>query len=183
VETWDGLWGLLMALTVYRAARWFRHYNTQSRGLDKESPLVTAEPEGDSDRRSAIAMLESSDPWPDEVAEMLETAREILQPLPESQRRVIELGLLGYDDDAIGEEAGRTRARVVQFREDLIGELEKAFDNLRGSESANAPPGCPRWWAMVPRRCPEVARRALSSGQIAVDDAAFMGLGQGQPAE
>jgi DNA-directed RNA polymerase specialized sigma24 family protein len=136
VESWDGLWGLLMGLTVYRAARWFRHYNTQSRDLDKESPLPATEPGGESDQQSAIAMLESSDPRPDEVAEMLETVREILQRMPESQRRVIELGLLGYDDDAIGEEAGRTRARVGQIRADLAGELEKALDDLRNSGSA-----------------------------------------------
>jgi RNA polymerase sigma-70 factor (ECF subfamily) len=129
VASWDGLWGLLMALTVYRAARKARHFRTQSRDLSREVPLA-AVADNDDDRPSAQNPPVDPEPRPDEVAELLDTLRAKLQALPESQRRVIELGLLGFDDEAIGAEAHRTRARVGQIRDDLVQEVQDALTDF-----------------------------------------------------
>jgi RNA polymerase sigma-70 factor (ECF subfamily) len=129
LPSWDALWGLLMTLTVYRVARLDRHFSTLSRDPRREVPLAAVPADGD-DRASALAPPVDPHPRPDEVAELLETVRDKLRHLPESQRRVVELGLLGLDDDAIGAQAGRTRVRVAQIREDMARELAAAVDGL-----------------------------------------------------
>jgi RNA polymerase sigma-70 factor (ECF subfamily) len=130
LASWDALWGLLMAMTVYRAAKWHQVFDTEKRKISREVPLAAVTADGDDDRPSAQHPPVDPAPRPDEVAELLETVRERLQALPESKRRVIELGLLGFDDEVIGAEAGRTRARVGQIRDDLVQEVQDALNDF-----------------------------------------------------
>jgi hypothetical protein len=52
---------------------------------------------------------------------------EQVRGLDDRQRRIIVLGLLGFDDTQIGEEVGRTEYRVRQVRDGFVGRVQQAL--------------------------------------------------------
>jgi DNA-directed RNA polymerase specialized sigma24 family protein len=113
---WDALWGLLMVMTVYRVCKLDRYLKAGVRDRDRTVPL--REEVG-----GPAEALRDPQPTPLETAELAETVRRWTGGLREDQRRVVELGLQGYDDEAVGRALNRTRARVRQIRGDLMDDL------------------------------------------------------------
>jgi RNA polymerase sigma-70 factor (ECF subfamily) len=121
--SWDDLWGLLITLTVHRVCKWNEHFQALKRSLDRETPLELPHGDAEKDRPSPASELVARTPTPEEVAQLGELVSEKLAAMGEAQRRVIELGLLGYTDAEISNQAGRTEARVRQVRSDFVQEL------------------------------------------------------------
>jgi RNA polymerase sigma-70 factor (ECF subfamily) len=120
--TWDSLWGLLVTLTVCRCSKWYQHYAAQKRDVNRDAALPSAVAADD----ERVGYREPADPGPtpEEAALLTEMVNEMLRGLDDKQRRIIVLGLLGFDDGHIGQEVGRTEYRVRQVRDGFIGRVQ-----------------------------------------------------------
>ncbi len=133
LESWEAVWALLFRLTCFRACKWHDHYAAQKRDVGLEKPLPgERRPDGDG---PAAPGLPGAGPTPAEVAALLDTVEENLRGLSERDRRMIRLGLLGYEDEEIGTEAGSTEYRVELARKDFLALLNRL---LRGDADGPA---------------------------------------------
>jgi DNA-directed RNA polymerase specialized sigma24 family protein len=127
LDSWDALWALLCVMTINRTRNKVRGELTAKRNPDcEERPPQTgcAALEDEQVRREPI----DRQPTPAEQAELEDEIRKHLGALPETSRRIIELGLGGYGDEEIHEETGaavhRVRLILREFIQDLMAEAE-----------------------------------------------------------
>jgi RNA polymerase sigma-70 factor (ECF subfamily) len=122
--SWENLWGLLVMLTVRRCSKWYQHYATQKRDLSRDASLPAGPDDGE-----LLASREPADPrpTPEEAALLGELVDEMLRGLDDKQRRIITLGLLGFDDARISKEVGRTEYRIGQVRDRFIGHVQEVL--------------------------------------------------------
>jgi RNA polymerase sigma-70 factor (ECF subfamily) len=103
-EGWDGLWGLLTAITPRKCADRVRYQRAECRDLGRELP-------------SCGAM-----PTPGQAVALTETLEALLGRLDEDERPIIELSLQGYSTREISERPGRAVRSVRRLRERLRAE-------------------------------------------------------------
>jgi RNA polymerase sigma-70 factor (ECF subfamily) len=125
--SWDSLWGLLMFMTVRRCHKWVQHYSAQKRDPKREADLPKGGGQG-GDRVGDAREPADRQPTPEETAMLLEQLRETLHDLSDSERRIVELGLLGCADEEISAEVGRTEHRVLTVREGYARRLQALLD-------------------------------------------------------
>jgi RNA polymerase sigma-70 factor (ECF subfamily) len=124
--TWESLWGLLVTLTVCRCSKWYQHYAAQKRDVNRDARLPAGAATGD-DEQAGYREPADPGPTPQEAALLTEMVNEMLRGLDDKQRRIIVLGLLGFDDAQIGQEVGRTEYRVRQVRDGFIGRVQEVL--------------------------------------------------------
>ena len=110
-ESWDGLWSLLVLITVRKCAGRREHFLAARRDVRREVPLSTAFGDGDLQR-----MLLSRGPRPDEAVVLTELVEQLLCDLSESEQQIVRLRLEGYSIAEIShvlDRADRTVRRVL----------------------------------------------------------------------
>jgi RNA polymerase sigma-70 factor (ECF subfamily) len=103
----DGLWGLLVVITLRKCAKWADVFRAGKRAADREIPLPAS---------IAWQALAAREPGPEEAAMLSETVERLFAPLDERQRQMIALRMQGYELEQIAgqtQSSRRTVARVV----------------------------------------------------------------------
>lgn len=115
---WESLWGLLVVITLRKCGRTVQYFS----GLGRDVRREVASP-GPDDSYAAFEAI-SREPTPEEAAALTETVEQVLRPLAERERQVLELRLQGYTVPEISTAVGRTEFTVE-------GILKKVRKHLR----------------------------------------------------
>jgi len=91
LETWDGLWSLLVRITLRKCAEKGRAFHAARRDVGHEVNLG-----GSSDDSSGPQHAIARDPTPQEAASLVETLERLLRGLDETQQPIVVLRLQGY---------------------------------------------------------------------------------------
>jgi RNA polymerase sigma-70 factor, ECF subfamily len=111
LATWEGLWGLLAAITIHKCGHKIEHFQAACRdvAIEASSPLITDESRHDWE---AFAR----EPTPVQVAMLDETIVSLLRELDERDGQIFLLVLQGWTTEEIGNEvrcSERTARRVL----------------------------------------------------------------------
>jgi len=122
LENWDGLWSLLVRITLRKCGQKARVFHAECRDVGQEIPLAGSDDES-RDSGKAIAR----NPTPQEAASLVETVEHVLSGLDERRRQMVVLRLQGYTVLEISQEVGCTERTVHRV-------LGKVRDSLRRLE-------------------------------------------------
>lgn len=106
VGSWDGLWSLLVVITVRKCAARRAHFLAARRDVRREQPLV---PGGDSHTR-CVAL--SRAPRPEEALALTELVEQLLCGFGEGEQQIVNLRLQGYTVAEICRALGRADRTV-----------------------------------------------------------------------
>lgn len=120
LENWDGLWGMLVVLTVRKCGRRIGYFHAACRDVQRELPPPPASEEKE-DAWEAIAR----EPTPAEAAMLTETVEHLLRRLEGRERQVLVLSLQGYSVAEISAQIGRTERTVQRVLERVRKWLER----------------------------------------------------------
>jgi RNA polymerase sigma-70 factor (ECF subfamily) len=104
LTSWDGLWSLLVVITLRKCGKQIEHFRAARRDIGKES--------GQADDSAASWAAVARDPTPEEAAMLAETLAQMLQALSARERRVFELRLQGYTAPEISVQVQRSEHTV-----------------------------------------------------------------------
>src|SRR5262249_42813161 len=117
-EGWEGLWGLLMRITLRKCADRVRYHRAECRDVAREAGTPAA---GDEPWREAVGR----EPTPEQAVVLGETVEQVMRGLNEDERAVIELSLQGYSTQEISDQLGRATRSVRRLRERVRIQLER----------------------------------------------------------
>ena len=126
---WDGLWGLLVCITLRKCGREVRHFHRPCRDVRRETGLPPAGGQAEADWN-----LLCGEPTPQEAAVLAETLEQFLAGLGERERPIVRLRLEGYTVPEISARAGLTEYTV----RGVLKKVRKHLQRLRGDDT---PPG------------------------------------------
>ncbi len=106
LHDWDGLWRLLVSITIHKCLTRHQHFRAARRQVDIE---VSATPASDA---SAGWDFIDRQPTPEEAAILTETMVEANRGLDETDRKIIEMLLQGHSHDDIHAETKKSVATV-----------------------------------------------------------------------
>jgi RNA polymerase sigma-70 factor (ECF subfamily) len=130
IEDWDGLWALLVRITVRKSAETARKHRAARRNVARESSPIQPE-DGSSTRWEAPAR----EPTPEEVATLHETMEAMMAKLDERQRNMLSLHLQGFTVMEIGEQVGRSERAVHRTLATIRRHLESLATDPYGRSS------------------------------------------------
>jgi RNA polymerase sigma-70 factor (ECF subfamily) len=122
LQNWDGLWGLLAAITIHKCGHKIAHFHAACRDVDGEasSAILTGESRADWE---AVAR----DPSPHQLAIFDETIVGLMNEFDEREGQVFVLFLQGWSVEEIAAEVSRsertTRRVLERVRQRLESEL------------------------------------------------------------
>jgi RNA polymerase sigma-70 factor (ECF subfamily) len=116
---WDGLWGLLVTITLRKCWRQARRFHGPVHDVGREF-----RPPPDEDTSAGGWEALSREPTPEQAAALAEMVEQFLGGLTGRERQVCELRLQGYTVPEISERIGRTEFTVE-------GVLKKIRQHLR----------------------------------------------------
>ncbi len=119
LDGWDGLWSLLVLLTVRKCGRQAEHYRAARRDVRREDTPVPGE--AGADTREAV----DREPTPEEAAVLAETVEGLLRGLDGRDRAIVTLSLQGYTVAEVSDEVGRTQRTVQRVLERVRKRLER----------------------------------------------------------
>lgn len=121
---WDGLWGLLAAITIHKCGHKIEHFHAACRDVGNEaSSILTDESRSDWE-------FVARDPAPSQVLILNETIETLLHELDERDGQILVLALQGWSTEEIGNEipcSERTARRVLNR---VRRRLEETRDGL-----------------------------------------------------
>jgi RNA polymerase sigma-70 factor (ECF subfamily) len=106
LNSWDGLWSLLVVITLRKCGKQIDHFRASRRDIGKESAA------GCADDSAASWAAVAREPTPEEAAMLTETLEQMLQTLSERERQVFELRLQGYTAPEISAQIRRSEHTV-----------------------------------------------------------------------
>jgi RNA polymerase sigma factor (sigma-70 family) len=115
------LWRLLVAITLNKLYGQVEVHTAQRRDVNREDAVGAAT---QNDNPSVAA---STEPTPDEVAEVSEQLRLILEQITPQERTVLELRLTGQTIEDIANEVGRSQRTVRRLLENTRIRLEQVL--------------------------------------------------------
>lgn len=120
---WDGLWGLLVVITLRKCAGKVRHFY---------GPAHDARREAAAPADSSAPAREPLDrqPTPEEAAVLAETLGQLMSNLDERNRQVLELRLQGYTVPEISAKVERTEYAI----EGILKRIRKRLQRLQESD-------------------------------------------------
>jgi len=122
LESWDGLWSLLVRITLCKCGQKARVFLAECRDVGNEVRLA-----GPGDESCGPTDAIARDPTPQEAASLVETLEHMLSGLDERRRQMVVLRLQGYTVLEISQEIGcaeRTVHRVLGKVRDSLKRLE-----------------------------------------------------------
>ncbi len=117
-DDWEGLWGLLLQITIRKCHRWAERFSAQRRNLGAETPLSSV------DRSDRFDQPSGHEPGPSEVAILNETIDALKAELDPIEWDILTLRL---DEHSVLEisrmvsRSERTVARALQRIRRLLG--------------------------------------------------------------
>jgi RNA polymerase sigma-70 factor (ECF subfamily) len=127
LEDWNGLWGLLVTMTLRKCNRRVEMFNAGRRDIRRETNPTPAD---DSDRCWEPAAME---PTPDECTTLAETMELIMNMLDERGRTIFSMRLQGYTAPEISLETGVTERTVHRTLKEIRSILERILSSERTS--------------------------------------------------
>jgi RNA polymerase sigma-70 factor (ECF subfamily) len=106
LDSWDGLWSLLVVITVRKCAARRAYYLAARRDVRRETPLATS---GDPDTQ-CVAL--SRAPRPEEALALTELIEQLLRDLGDGEQQIVHLRLQGYSISEICHTLGRADRTV-----------------------------------------------------------------------
>jgi RNA polymerase sigma-70 factor (ECF subfamily) len=128
VRDWDGLWGLLMVITLRKCGRELRHFHRPGYDVRVEVPLAA-----DDNSDSAWHAI-ARDPTPAEAAALAEAVEQLLKGLSDGDRHILELRLQGYTIPEISVQVKRTEYTV----EGVLRRARKRLQTMRDATDPSA---------------------------------------------
>lgn len=119
ITDWDGLWGLLVLITVRKCIRHVEHQQAHRRDARREVQLPAG---GD-------WPLVDREPSPQEGAMLAELMEELLSGFDADDRAVLELSLQGHSTQEISEQLGRAERTVRRLREQARTRLQARLED------------------------------------------------------
>jgi len=122
LERSGDLWRLLAAIAVHKLRHVQKRHSAGKRACAREQPLelVGEALEGD------VAWL-AREPTPEDAALLADEIKQLLRPLNDEQRRMVELRLEGFSLDEIAQEVHRSQRTVRRTMEQVKQNLERRF--------------------------------------------------------
>ncbi len=117
----DGLWGLLVVITVRKCTKWADLFGAGKRSAEREVSLNADGPAGDPWREVA-----GREPGPDEAAVLSDLIERLMERLGPREQEIIALRMQGCELEEIAGQvrsSRRTVARVVAEAKDVLREL------------------------------------------------------------
>ncbi len=115
---WDGLWALLVVITVRKCGAQKRRFHAAARDVRRETAPAD-------DAFGAAWEGVAREPTPEEAALLAETVEQLFRGLDAGDRSVLELGLQGYKAPEISAQVGRAERSVYRVLERARGRLER----------------------------------------------------------
>jgi RNA polymerase sigma-70 factor (ECF subfamily) len=123
LSDWDGLWSLLVLITLRKCRKQVVYYRRARRAVAREVPALA----DDNERRLAVEAL-ARDPLPDEAAQFVETLEEALFGFDAIDRQVLLHALRGDKPAEISETLGITQRRTYRVLERVRTRLARRRD-------------------------------------------------------
>lgn len=117
----DGLWGLLVVITVRKCAKWADVFGADKRSTAREVSLNAGGPKG-----PGLGDVAGREPGPTEVAILSELVERMLGRLDERQQQMVSMRMQGYELEEIAEQvrsSRRTVARVIQEAKEVLRQM------------------------------------------------------------
>ncbi|WP_298862585.1 sigma-70 family RNA polymerase sigma factor [uncultured Gimesia sp.] len=119
LDTRDGLWALLVTLTIRKCCKQMRHYHRKGRDLSRE--VSTAFPE---ENQITVQQLISKEPTPEQAVLLTELVEKVMSPLDKQGQTIFMMRLQGFSEREICDEINRSertvRRTLSQIRSQLI---------------------------------------------------------------
>lgn len=117
----DGLWGLLVVITLRKCAKWADVFGAEKRSTERETSL-------DAETASGHRWHEAvgREPGPEEAAMLSELIERLMQRLDARQQQMLALRMQGFELEEIADQvqsSRRTVARVVAEVKIILREL------------------------------------------------------------
>jgi RNA polymerase sigma-70 factor (ECF subfamily) len=122
LRSWDGLWSLLIVITLRKCGNKVEHYHAACRSVLRE--VSPAEEEDSSAGWQAVAR----EPTPAEAAALADTVEGLMSGLDECRRGILALSLQGHGPREISEQLGCSERMVYRLREQVKRQLERLRD-------------------------------------------------------
>lgn len=116
----DGLWGLLVVITIRKCTKWADVFGAAKRAAGREVPLDGSFTESCPDWE-----LAGREPGPVEAAQLAELVEAMMSQLDARQQQILALRMQGYELDEIAAEvhsSRRTVSRVISEAKDWLRE-------------------------------------------------------------
>lgn len=117
----DGLWGLLVIITVRKCTKWAAVFGTNKRSISREVSM-----NDDLVDHRRMMELATDDPSPEEALLLTELVDRLMGQFGERQQMMISLRMQGYELDEIANEtqsSRRTVARVIAEAKEVLSTL------------------------------------------------------------
>jgi DNA-directed RNA polymerase specialized sigma24 family protein len=127
-DSFDGLWRLLVRLTVCKVAHRYRDHTTQKRGGGRERSIGF----GGDDAPSAADLLADTEPTPDEEAEVADTVEWLMKKLDDPKyQQIVKLALQGESREDIAAAVGLKERQVFRVLAVVREKLEERIGVYR----------------------------------------------------
>jgi RNA polymerase sigma-70 factor (ECF subfamily) len=124
LDGWDGLWSMLVVITLRKCGHKAEHFRAGIRDLKREClPLPTSD--------AALHDWEAvaNDPTPSQAAMLTEALTHLLTDLNDQQeRQILELALQGFTVSEISARIGRSERKVQRVLKMVRAKLERMRD-------------------------------------------------------
>lgn len=121
----DGLWGLLVVITIRKCAKWADVFYAQKRAAGREVSLAVGSEDG-----SRWLDVAGREPDPDEAAALSELVQQLLTSFQPRQQEMISLRMQGYEVEEIAERVQSSRRTVAR----VIADAKERLRSLMRSE-------------------------------------------------
>ena len=118
---WDGLWAVLVVITLRKCGRQVDFFRAAKRSVRREVPLAP------SDSQTGWEAL-AREPTPDEAVILCDTVDHLLRESSESDRAVLTLALQGFTGQEIADQIGCTERTVRRVLARARERLERPED-------------------------------------------------------
>ncbi len=118
----DGLWSLLVVITIRKCAKWADVFGANKRSTDREISLDTTETASGHRWHEVV----DREPGPEEAATLSELIERLMKRLDTRQQQMLSLRMQGFELEEIADQvqsSRRTVARVVAEVKNILREL------------------------------------------------------------
>lgn len=136
LSSWDGLWGLLVVITLRKCGHCIERFRAACRDVRRErsSPAPSNDSSTSSANEAAVyCEAIAREPTPYEAAALAETMEQMMARLNERDRQMLTLCLQGYSNLEISLQVGRTERTIRRLLKQVRQWLE---EGVRSEEDA-----------------------------------------------
>jgi RNA polymerase sigma-70 factor (ECF subfamily) len=126
LEDWDGLWNLLVSITLHKCGHQVEYHYAARRDMRREAAGAGTDGASPLDWQAL-----AREPTPDEAAMLTETVEYLLRGLPEErQQQILVLRLQGHSLVEISQQVGRSEQTVYRVLDQVKKRLNRYHESL-----------------------------------------------------